>query len=102
MKEYANMIGYSDIEPFEVLSRTKRTILIRRMKATLSTGFKPEMIAEGFAAHCINQGEQEWIMEADTNAPIERAYLRKDGYFWSRNGRHKIGAHPVKFYDYNF
>lgn len=96
---YANHLGYTDIDPYEILRVTAKTITIREMKAELK--FKPEFVAGGFSAVCVNQGEQEWEITPDETAPIEKAYLRKDGYYWSRRGRHILSNRPVKYYDFN-
>ena len=101
-KEYANHLGWSDINPYEILSSTPKTITIRAMKAELDPTWKPEWIPGGFAGCCVNQNEQKWIYESDENQKPIRAYLRKDGYYYSQRGKHSICDQPVKFRDYNF
>ncbi len=101
-KKYANKIGYSDIYPFEIIHRTKKTIVIREMRAKLDPNYKPIFVQGGFAGHCINQDEQKWIITSDENAPLYKAYLRKDGYYWSKLGKHVLALRPTKYYDYNF
>lgn len=100
--EYANHIGYSDINPYEIISRTKKTILVREMKSELKSTFRPTHIPGGFAGHCINQDQQEWIICSDINAPIERAHLHKDGFYWIPRGKLKLSDKPIKYYDFNF
>jgi hypothetical protein len=101
---YANMIGYSDIAPFEVLSISKsgKQITIRAMKADRDLAWKPEFHAGGFVANCSNQQDQKWVIEADAGGAVLKAHKRADGYFWSAWGKHRIEAAPRKFYDYNF
>lgn len=100
--KYANLIGYSDVQPYEVLdiSESGKTIYIRSM--ICERGFVPEVIPGGFMGHCVNQNEQKWTIKQDHDAPIMKARLHKDGYFWSVLGKHKMEDAPRKFYDYNF
>ena len=103
MKPYANLILYSDIIPFEVIDHTAKTITIREMQARLCRDkFTPKFIPGGFCGHCINQGEQEWAFSSNPDAPTMKAYLRGDGQYWSKRGKHRLSDHPVKFNDYNF
>lgn len=99
--KYANCLKYTDITPFEVIRKTKKTIMIREMKTELDN-FKPEIIPGGFAGICINQHDQKWIIKADPIAPVFRAYLRKDGYYYANGNRYALADRPVKYYDYNF
>jgi len=102
MKPYANLILYSDIIPFEVIDHTAKTITVREMKATRSKDFVPDIIPGGFCGRCINQQDQKWDIVSDPAAREIRAYLHKDGLYWSKEGAHSLSDHPVKFYDYNF
>ena len=101
---YANLIRYSDIEPFEVLSISKsgKQITIRAMHAKLDPSWKPEMHVGGFVAVCSNQRSQRWVITSDEDREPMKAHKRADGYFWSAFGKHRIEAQPRKFYDYNF
>jgi predicted restriction endonuclease len=98
---YANLIGWTDITPFEVLKETAKTITIRAMDSEREE-YKPEYIKGGFAAICINQSEQKWKITSNENNPMIKAYLRKDGNYWSKYGKHKLSEYPMKYYDYNF
>lgn len=101
--KYANLHGYSDIHPFEVVKVvSEKTIEVRRMNAELDPSWKPEIIAGGFAGHCTNQHTQRWIYSSDETSPVMRARLRKDGDFHSASGKHVLSDNPRKFYDYNF
>jgi hypothetical protein len=103
-KAYANLIGYSDVEPFEVLSLSKsgKQITIRAMRVERDPSWKPEFHAGGFVANCSNQSSQRWNISADESSEAIKAHKRADGYFWSAFGKHRIEAQPRKFYDYNF
>ncbi len=101
--KFANMIGYSDVTPYEVVRIVSdKTIEIREMKATLIEGWKPDMIAGGFSAHCANNGTQEYTYESDPEAQVIRARLNKNGKWKSVYGEHRIADKPKRFYDYNF
>lgn len=104
MPKYANLIGYSDVKPFEILatSKTGKQITIRWMRATLDPTWKPEFHAGGFSAHCSNQHDQRWTYESDKELPTIKAHLRKDGRYHSTYGKHAIQDEPRCFHDYNF
>lgn len=101
---YANLIGFSDVAPYEVLSMSKsgKQITIRAMNFERDPNWKPEFHAGGFVAHCSNQSEQKWIISRDDSRATMKAHKRADGYFWSAYGKHRIEAQPRAFYDYNF
>lgn len=101
---YANLIGYTDVQPFEILSVSKsgKQIIIREMDAQRDPNWVPDFVAGGFTANCANQEDQRWfIVPNEANPPI-KAHKRADGYFWSAYGRHYVAREPRKFYDYNF
>ena len=100
--KFANLVMWSDVEPFEIVKETAKTITIRAMKAEKDPSFKPDISIGGFAGHCNNNRKQEWIITPDETAPQIKAYLRKDGHYHSKLGRHKITDTPIKFYDHNF
>jgi len=53
--KYANLYGYSDVHPYEVVRViSEKTIEIRAMNASRDPNWKPEIIPGGFAGHCIN------------------------------------------------
>ena len=100
---FANLHLHSDVEPYEVVRVVSpKCIELRRMRATLSPDWKPEIHPGGFAGNCSNQASQEWLYACDFNAPVIRARLRKDGDFHSAYGRHRMAVNPRKFHDYNF
>lgn len=104
MTNYANLYGYSDVHPYEIIaiSKSGKQITLRSMNAEKDPTWKPEFHAGGFLANCSNQNEQRWIITSDEEGHIIKAHLRKDGRFHSAYGKHKIEAAPRKFYDYNF
>ena len=102
---YANHIGYSDVNPYEVVKViSDKCLEIRAMNAERAN---PEnklgFVAGGFVGHCANQDEQEWTITSNDKAPVSRIRLRKDGRWFDKHGqRFKLEAAPRKFYDYNF
>lgn len=103
-ERFANYIGYSDVEPYEVIRKVnERCFEVRPMKAERDPSYKPEFIAGGFAGHCINQGAQKWIITSDESAEIGRIRKHKDGTWRSKGGgRFQLAEAPHKYYDYNF
>lgn len=106
---FANHLGYSDVDPFEVIRHVSpQTIEVRRMNAVRANpennlGFAPG----GFVGHCSRQDEQEWIITTDPEAPVIRLRLskakRKAEYWFDKwGGRYALAPEPQKFYDYNF
>ena len=60
MTQFANHIGYSDVNPFEVVKViSDKTIEIRAMDAERDDSVKLDFIPGGFSAHCANQSEQK-------------------------------------------
>lgn len=101
--KFANLIGYSDITPFEVVKIiSDKTIEIREMKADRDPSFKPEFAIGGFVAHCTNQNDQKWLFASVQDRPTVRARLQKNGKWKSMFGEHRIATEPKCFYDYNF
>ncbi len=99
---FANRIGYSDINPYEIIGKFgKIGFIIREMECVLN--FKPEFITGGFSAHCTNNSEQKWIIKPNENNPSIKVRLHKDGYLHDRNGgKYAMDDIPLKVYDFNF
>lgn len=95
---------WSDAYACTVIKKTKKTLLIQRDKATLDPNFKPEWVAGGFAAHCTNNGDQEYTYERNENGEIYRCnWSEKNGRYQSGcDGSIRITRGRHEFYDYNF
>ena len=101
-EKFANLIGYSDVEPYEIVRRiSDKTIEIREMDAERDESVKMEFHVGGFSAHCSNQRDQKWIIKSNPSNPVTRIRLGKKGWTGKR-GRYALDDQPVKFYDYNF
>ena len=105
MKNFANHIGYSDINPFEVVRAVSKTTLeIRAMNAERDTSVKLDFQPGGFFAHCSNQNEQRWDITPNEEARVFRIRFSKAKNRWqdSFGNRYNLANKPTKFYDYNF
>lgn len=100
---FANLIGYSDVVPFEIVRRiSDKTIEIREMNYKIVDGWKPEIAVGGLVGHCVNNNTQEYTYSTREDSPIIRARLQKNGTWKSIHGKHRLSDKPKAFYDYNF
>jgi len=100
---YANHIGYSDVNPFEIIRKVSdKTLEIRAMNAERDSTFKPEFVAGGFFGTVTNQRAQKWTITSDLTARAVRIRLGKQGWKDANGNRYQLSDEPVKFYDYNF
>lgn len=101
---YANRIGYSDVNPYEVVRVVSdKTIEIRAMSAERDESVELDFRVGGFSAHCANQSEQKWFIASDESAPVIRIRLSKNkGWRDAGGSRYVLADEPRKFYDYNF
>lgn len=105
---YANMYGYTDIKPCEIIRRvTDKTLEIRHMDAKLLNGFNSGetdalvMTPGGFCGH--TEGVQRYEYSSRPDAPIFRIRLRKNGTWQDKYGtQYVLSDSPRKFHDYNF
>ena len=102
--KFANHIGYSDVDPFEVVRVVNdKTVDVRAMTATPAhttddLGFQ----SGGFVGHCSRQDKQQWDIATDATAPITRIRLGKSGWRDAHGRKYQMADAPRKFYDYNF
>lgn len=102
---YCNFIGYTDVNPFEVIKVVSPTCLeIRAMIATKDETVKTHFEVGGFSAHSDNN--QKWNIVSDPNGHVVRVRQSKKlpaGYYRDKWGvRYLQASQPRKFYDYNF
>ena len=100
---YANHIGYSDVNPFEVVDYVSlKTLVIREMSAT-ELPWDRKFMAGGFLGHVANQEDQKWDIQPDPDAPLVRIRKHKNGKWYDKHGAlYAVAEKPVKFHDYNF
>jgi hypothetical protein len=100
---FANHIGYSDVNPYEVIRRVSdKTIDIRPMDAERDPSWQPDFVPGGFCGTVINQSEQKWVINSNPQARTVRIRLGKQGWRDAHGNRYQLADEPVKFYDYNF
>ncbi len=93
---------WTDSHAATVIKKTAMTVTVRQDKATLDPNFKPEWIPGGFAAHCINQGDQTYTYEEDPDGKIYTfRWSRKYGSYGTP-GNLQLTKGRREFYDYNF
>lgn len=100
---YANLHGYSDIEPVEIVKTiSEKTLEVRGMKASENLVDLTFNIG-GFLAHSPDQHKQAHEITSDLEAPTYRIRLNKQGKWLDKHGqRHVLADRPRKFYDFNF
>jgi hypothetical protein len=100
---YANHIGYSDVNPYEIVRRVSdKTLEIREMKAERDPTYTPDFVPGGFCGTVVNQREQRWTITSDPISRVVRIRLGKKGWKDSGGNRYQLSDKPVKFYDFNF
>lgn len=101
--KYANQIGYTDVNPYEIVRVVSdKTLEVRAMNAERDESVKLNFIPGGFSAHCSNQNEQKWFITSNEDAPVIRIRLNKKGWQDKGGTRYSLADAPRKFYDYNF
>lgn len=98
IRKYCNYHGYSDIDPYEVISViSPRKIVVREMDAVLVQA-PTTFHGGGFLGHTENS-EQVWECKSnETNRTIVLTLTKKG---WGQ-GQYKMSDEPRKFYDYNY
>lgn len=100
--DHCHINHWSDVSPCTVIKRTKYSITVRYDDADLDPNWKPEFIPGGFGAHCINQGDQKWIIKEDLNGKTETFRWSKKYGVWKNKSDEKLLPEWAKYYDYNF
>lgn len=106
-KKFANLIGYSDVDPYEVIEeRTANCYVIRSMDAVETEQSKHDrlesFIPGGFCGHFDND-VQDWDITSNENGFIIKIRRHKDGCWYDAHGaRYNIENAPRKVYDFNF
>jgi hypothetical protein len=102
---FATKLGGTDRDPCEIIKWVSDcTIEIRHMKVERDPAYKPEFVAGGFSAVCLNQEDQKWIIEPNPENPIFRIrWSRRKKCWQDAHGNHfALAREPRKYYDYNF
>lgn len=93
---------WSDKHAATVIKKTPFSLTVRRDKATLDPGFKPEWIPGGFAAHCTNQDEQTYTYEPDPDGDVQTFRWSNKYGTYGQPGDLRLIKGRHEFYDYNF
>jgi hypothetical protein len=102
-EKFANHIGYSDINPYEIVKViSDKTLEVRPMDCQRDTSVKMNFEIGGFSCFCSNIQDQKWFIKSDPEARVIRIRKRKDGFFYYKSFRFTLSDKPRKFYDYNF
>jgi hypothetical protein len=100
---YALHVSYSDVACYEIVSHVSRkTLDVRRMKATPNASWTPAVSVGGFAGHVSNDQERTYTFEKDREAPIVRIRLGKRGWKSASGCNFVLSTEPREFYDSNF
>jgi len=101
---YANQIGWTDVDPFEIVEvRTANKLMVRLMSSELDPSWKPEVVIGGFSGHTLNNHSQKWIITSNEKYKVFAIRKRKDGRWYDKyNNRYQISEEPSKFHDFNF
>jgi len=102
--KYANHIGYSDVNPYEIVRVVSdKCFEVREMDAVRDESIKLEFVIGGFSSVCVNQSEQEWIISSNAeNKVFKIRASKKKGWADKYGNKYAISDEPVKYYDYNF
>lgn len=85
--QYANHLGYSDVNPYEVVRVVSaQTLEVREMDAERDESVKLEWAVGGFSGVCLNQRDQNWLITSNAQNPVVRIRLGKQGWK-DRHGR---------------
>lgn len=107
--KFANRIGWSDVEPYEVVRVVnEKCVEVRAMKyERLHEMDELEPHPGGFACHFAAQHKQRWDIQPDPEREVFKVRLSKArgkaGYWFDKWGnKFAAAAEPKRFYDYNF
>lgn len=98
----ATVYLYTDSHAGTIVKVTKCTVTVRRDKAILDSGFKPEIVPGGFCGHCTNQDEQSYTYEPDENGELTTVHWSKKYNRYGLPGNLRLSKGRHEFYDYNF
>lgn len=93
---------WSDRYAATVIKVTKNSVTVRRDKAILDPGFKPEWIPGGFAAHCTNQDNQTYTYRRDKNGQLYTFHWSSKYQRYGQPGNLTLSKGRHEYYDYNF
>lgn len=98
MKPYANRRCEKDVIPFEVIEViSSKTLVVRDMIADRDPSWKPVIVMN----QCINNDDQQWLIESDPKGLSFRIRLLKDGKWKDVHGnRYTLDDYPERWHRY--
>ena len=100
--DHAHVNHWSDVSPVTIIKKTAQSMTVRFDKAELDPSWKPEWVAGGFSAVCLNNDDQKWIIEEDPNGKTETFRWHKRSNHFENGCGETLVPGWVKHYDYNF
>ena len=101
IRKYANLVLWSDIEPYEVVRIISDKCVEIRPMQTKQIVFPKQFFVGGFSAHCADNYNQSYEYSSNETAPTMR--IRKGKKGWKSGSlKFRMQDAPVKHYDYNF
>lgn len=104
----ATICGHTNKMAGTIIRVTEKRMDVQRDKAIINPNWKPLVQLGGFVGHCINQDEQKYTYERDTQGEVFHCSLRTTDAgksYWklcgSKRSMVKVGVRE-EFYDYNF
>jgi len=102
IKKYCNLIGYTDVEPYEVVKVISPITVEIRLMDTKQIKFPQAFTPGGFVGHYADNHAQEYEYTSNPENGVLRVRLCKDGYWKYKSIKFRMADAPHKFYDYNF
>ena len=105
IKAYANLSGYTDVTPYEVIRKVSDICVEVRAMKTKQIRFPQDVRVGGFSAHTVdNRSGQDYEFSSNPEAEIFRIRWSKANRQWQKGKymRFRMADKPYKFYDYNF
>ena len=104
IRSYANLQGYTDVHPFEVVNEISKITVEIRALDTKQTVFPKQFHAGGFVGHFSDNRNQEYEYTSNKENTVRRIrWSKAKGYWYDKYGnRFLMSVKPYKFHDYNF
>jgi len=105
IKAYANRLGHTDVNPYEVVRVVSPICVEVRAMSAKQIKFPQDVRVGGFSAHTVdNRSGQDYEYSSNPKAKTFKIYWSKANRQWQRGryDRFSMSDLPYKFYDYNF
>jgi len=105
IKKYANLHGYTDVNPYEVVRVVSDICVEVRAMSTKQIKFPQDFHAGGFVGHFSdNRSGQEYEYSQNEENEVFKIRWSTANRQWQKGKymRFSMSDKPYKFYDYNF